>query len=190
MESSQDLKKQGNTPDNGPLKISHDAAAVLLLRLRAQYAYDNPQESPYALEYHSYSFAPAVSEKKLPLRRDASRDPQKFSNIFGDIIQLRGWGSPLAVGAVTARWSDFVGESNAAHSYVESFMDSKVVVRCDSTVWANSLRTMKKDIIEVFHREVGKSVVADIEILGPKGIPSWKKGAWSAQGRGPRDTYG
>ena len=37
--------------------------------------------------------------------------------------------------------------------------------------------------------EVGAGVVERLEVLGP-GRPSWRKGALTVPGRGPRDTYG
>ncbi|MFC2576936.1 MAG: DciA family protein, partial [Rothia dentocariosa] len=66
-----------------------------------------------------------------------------------------------------------------------------VDVQCDSTAWATQLRLMRNQIVQMFARELGEGVVANIRIYGPN------NGRWASRGpkrapggRGVRDTYG
>ena len=65
----------------------------------------------------------------------------------------------------------------------------KLTVRASSTTWATQLRLMRDMLLDRLERELGRRVIDDIEIIGPK-QKSWKKGRRSVPGRGPRDTYG
>jgi predicted nucleic acid-binding Zn ribbon protein len=101
----------------------------------------------------------------------------------------RGWNTQVAVGSVLGRWTELVGEDVAAHCKPESFEDTVVVVRCDSTSWATQLRLLSHQILKKIDAELGSGIVTVIKVLGPN-APSWRHGLRSVAGRGPRDTYG
>lgn len=125
-----------------------------------------------------------------PASDDEGRDPVGLSRLMNNLMRSRGWSEPVAVGSVLARWSEIVGSEVAAHAVPESYENTTVVVRCDSTAWATQLRLMQHDLLKRFDAAVGHGVVTTIQVLGPAG-PSWKRGLRTAQGgRGPRDTYG
>ncbi|EMY34965.1 hypothetical protein D477_006935 [Arthrobacter crystallopoietes BAB-32] len=117
------------------------------------------------------------------------RDPQGLGTVFGRLVQTRGWASPVAVGSVISRWDELVGAEIAAHCRPESFEDSTVQVRCDSTAWATQLRLLTTPLLKRFDEALGPGVVTKIHVLAPA-APNWRKGKRSAGGRGPRDTYG
>lgn len=117
------------------------------------------------------------------------RDPQGVGAVFGRLLSERGWNSPVAVGSVMARWPELVGQEIASHCTPESFHETTVLVRCDSTAWATQLRLISPDLLRRFEHELGTGVVTAMKIVGPS-APSWRKGGRSVPGRGPRDTYG
>lgn len=119
----------------------------------------------------------------------SGRDPQGVGAVFGRLLTERGWNSPVAVGSVMARWAELVGPEIATHCTPESFHETTVLVRCDSTAWATQLRLISPDLLRRFEHELGSGVVTAMKIIGPS-APSWRKGGRSVRGRGPRDTYG
>lgn len=117
------------------------------------------------------------------------RDPQGVGKLFTRFVSERGWNSPVAVGSVISRWEELVGADVSAHCTPESFSDTTVQVRCDSTAWATQLRLLRSSLISRFDAELGPGVVTKIEVIGPA-APNWRKGLRTVKGRGPRDTYG
>jgi predicted nucleic acid-binding Zn ribbon protein len=117
------------------------------------------------------------------------RDPLGLGKVVGRLVAERGWTSPVAVGSVMAQWSVLVGPEISAHCTPESFTDTTLHVRCDSTAWATQLRLLSISLLEKFRTELGEGVVTSIQVLGPA-APSWRKGGRTVNGRGPRDTYG
>jgi len=117
------------------------------------------------------------------------RDPLGLGKVVGRLVAERGWTSPVAVGSVMAEWPALVGPEIAAHCTPESFTDTTLHVRCDSTAWATQLRLLSMSLLEKFRTELGDGVVTSIQVLGPA-APNWRKGGRSVNGRGPRDTYG
>ena len=119
----------------------------------------------------------------------SGRDPQKVGALFNRLVNERGWKSPVAVGSVIARWDELVGPDISARCRPESFTDTVVQVRADSTAWATQLRLLSPSLLARFDAVLGSGVVTRIQVLGPA-TPNWKKGRRSVRGRGPRDTYG
>ena len=117
------------------------------------------------------------------------RDPLGLGKVVGRLVAERGWTSPVAVGSVMAEWATLVGPEISAHCTPESFTDTTLHVRCDSTAWATQLRLLSISLLEKFRTELGDGVVTSIQVLGPA-APSWRKGGRTVNGRGPRDTYG
>ncbi|WP_255769441.1 DUF721 domain-containing protein [Pseudarthrobacter sulfonivorans] len=117
------------------------------------------------------------------------RDPLGLGKVVGRLVAERGWTSPVAVGSVMAEWATLVGPEISAHCTPESFTDTTLHVRCDSTAWATQLRLLSISLLEKFRTELGDGVVTSIQVLGPT-APSWRKGGRTVNGRGPRDTYG
>ena len=128
-----------------------------------------------------------------PLRSGArpdDRDPTTLGDALEKLVDTKGWSTDLSVRALLARWPALVGPTNAAHSWPESYAETILTVRTESTVWATSLRTMAPQLVAKLNEALGDGTVTRIKVLGPQG-PSWKKGRLSVRdGRGPRDTYG
>ena len=118
------------------------------------------------------------------------RDPQLLDTAMSRLINQHGWELDLRVQAVFGRWAELVGDEVATHCTPQSFADTRLVVRTDSTAWATQLKLLSPTIVRRLNEELGPQTVTAIEILGPH-LPSWKKGRFTSRdGRGPRDTYG
>jgi predicted nucleic acid-binding Zn ribbon protein len=123
------------------------------------------------------------------------RDPQLFGTSLERILAERGWEQPTAVGGLTGRWAEIVGDDVAEHVVPETFEPSPdgagllLVLRADSSAWAYTMRNLLPDLRRRIDRELGAGAVRDISVLGPA-APSWKHGRFHIKGRGPRDTYG
>jgi predicted nucleic acid-binding Zn ribbon protein len=118
------------------------------------------------------------------------RDPKLLSEAVDQLIEAKGWATDINVHTLLARWSSLVGGVNAAHSVPESYADTILTVRAESSVWATSLRSIAPQLVARLNDQLGQGTVSRVNVLGPEG-PSWKKGLRSVRdGRGPRDTYG
>jgi len=119
----------------------------------------------------------------------AIRDPRAIGDVVSRLSKARGWNTQVAVGSVLGRWAEIIGADNAKHCQPESFEDTVVVMRCDTTARAAQMRLMSHDILKKFDAELGPGIVTVLKVLGPN-APSWRHGMRSVAGRGPRDTYG
>ena len=160
-----------------------DAAREQLNRMRQAAQARGNQRVPASRRKQPRKAAPFIPGEYT------GRDPQGLGKVFTRFVNERGWNSPVAVGSVISRWEELVGPDVSAHCKPESFSDTTVQVRCDSTAWATQLRLLRQTLIERFDAELGPGVVTRIEVIGPA-APNWRKGLRSVKGRGPRDTYG
>ena len=181
-------KDGGLQPGRDPDEI--DAAQAALNRMR---------EAAAARGEVRRKASPAGAGQKQRTARKGSRgfsqfhstgrDPLGLGKVVGRLVAERGWTSPVAVGSVMAEWPALVGPEIAAHCTPESFTDTTLHVRCDSTAWATQLRLLSMSLLDKFRTELGDGVVTSIQVLGPA-APNWRKGGRTVNGRGPRDTYG
>lgn len=132
-----------------------------------------------------------IAEKKTKRSQpfEAGRDPVSASSSIDALLDDFRWQSQLQEAELFIRWREIVGEINANNSAPESLNHKKLVVRCKSTAWATELRLMQATILERISAEFADLEIKSISFIGPD-APSWKKGARSVAGRGPRDTYG
>ncbi|OAX63364.1 hypothetical protein A5N15_03950 [Rothia kristinae] len=74
------------------------------------------------------------------------------------------------MGSVLSRWEELVGPSIAAHASPESYENSEVTVRCDSTNYATYLRTMQGQLLSTFERELGPGIVTRVTVRGRRAL--------------------
>lgn len=118
------------------------------------------------------------------------RDPQLLRAAMERLVDSKGWTTEVDVRAMLARWAALVGPVNAAHSHPETYTDTVLTVRADSTAWATQLRLLAPQLVAKLNADFGDGTVTRVSVLGPD-APSWKRGRRSVRdGRGPRDTYG
>jgi predicted nucleic acid-binding Zn ribbon protein len=126
-------------------------------------------------------------KKRRPVQR--TDEPTLLGDVLKEVIADEGWTREVNVHQLLARWPALVGPVNAAHSAPESYADTVLTVRAESSTWATSLRTIAPQLVAVLNGQLGQGTVTRVVVLGPE-APSWKKGLRSVPGRGPRDTYG
>ncbi|NHN56195.1 DUF721 domain-containing protein [Calidifontibacter sp. DB0510] len=137
---------------------------------------------------------PRKTSAKTPRTGGRPREDTRDPGLVGDQVQRlfadRGWTADVAAGSVLARWPEIVGAQVAEHARAVSFEEGVLVVQAESTAWATQLSLMTSTVLGQIEQVVGKDVVLELRIVGPR-APSWSKGprkVWG--GRGPRDTYG
>jgi predicted nucleic acid-binding Zn ribbon protein len=127
---------------------------------------------------------------QLSSARSDDRDPQTLTNTLGRLMRDQGWEVDVAVHGVMARWPSIVGPEMASHCQPESYTDTELTVRTDSTAWATQVRLLAPDLVRRLNAELGDGTVTRVKVEGPN-APSWRKGPRTVRGgRGPRDTYG
>jgi len=117
------------------------------------------------------------------------RDPQTVSSTMASLFRDRGWVQEVSVGGVIGRWRDVVGDQIADHCTPETFGDGVLVVRTDSSAWAQQLKLLAPQLVRRLSEDVGEGVVQEVRVLGPAG-PGFGRGRRSVRGRGARDTWG
>ncbi len=133
-----------------------------------------------------------VSPKRRPPAAEArsgDRDPALLGEAVRDFMTERKLDVRQNVARVLEDWTGLVGEAVAAHVAVERFTDGDLLLRADSTAWANQMRLLQATLQRRLDEELGVGVVVSIRVLGPD-APSWRFGQRRVPGRGPRDTYG
>jgi len=117
------------------------------------------------------------------------RDPRGIDDILDGLTNRLGWNSSLAKADLLASWTELAGAETALHSEPVGIEDGILTVRCDSTAWATQLRLMRGQITTSIAQRFPDAGIESVKFDGPN-APSWKRGAGSIPGRGPRDTYG
>ena len=119
----------------------------------------------------------------------AGREPRGIADVIETFTSSMGWESPLARAELLASWSEIVGPETAAHADPIGIEEGVLTVRCDSTAWAQQLRTMRGAVTTRIAERHAAAGVESVRFIGPD-TPSWKRGPRTIPGRGPRDTYG
>lgn len=181
------MKGKDSQPEKEPDGI--DAAQAALNRMREAAKARGERRTPASRGRSLGSAKEARRTRSSEPGLPTGRDPLGLGKVVHRMVAERGWNAPVAVGSVMAEWDRLVGEDIAAHCRPESFTDTTLLVRCDSTAWATQLRLLSSSLLGRFEAELGAGVVTKLQVLGPT-APRWAKGQRRVQGRGPRDTYG
>ena len=179
----------GRQPGRDPDSIDAPQAALNRMREAAAARGEIRRKAPPAAGASKTKRGGIRDTRGFSQFHSTGRDPLGLGKVVGRLVAERGWTSPVAVGSVMAEWATLVGPEISAHCTPESFTDTTLHVRCDSTAWATQLRLLSISLLEKFRTELGDGVVTSIQVLGPS-APSWRKGGRTVNGRGPRDTYG
>lgn len=117
------------------------------------------------------------------------REPRGIDDVLVNLTRSMGWESPLAKSELLVAWPELIGPEVAAHTEPTSVEDGLLTVRCDSTAWAQQLRSMRNAVLERIAERHPAAGIESVRFIGPD-TPSWKRGPRAIPGRGPRDTYG
>ncbi|MEU3463411.1 DciA family protein [Streptomyces sp. NPDC006733] len=142
----------------------------------------------------------AATQQKKQARRGGlrsgaradGRDPLPLGAAISRLITERGWEAPAAVGGVTGRWPQIVGEDVAQHCEPAKYDEEECVltVQCDSTAWATQLRLLAPTLVARLNSDLGHGTVKLIKVLGPMGPPRTYGRLRAPGSKGPGDTYG
>lgn len=132
---------------------------------------------------------PKARERKAPRSVSTDRDPRMVGDAVREFLVTNGLEQRQQVARVLEDWPSLAGPEVAAHVVVEGFDEGNLLLRADSTTWANQMRLLQGTLERRLREELGDGVVASITVLGPD-APSWRFGNRRVPGRGPRDTYG
>lgn len=133
--------------------------------------------------------SPKARERKPNRPLSSDRDPRMVGDAVQEFLISNGLEQRQQVARVLEGWAGLVGPEVAAHVTVEGFEDGNLLLRADSTTWANQMRLLQATLERRLAEELGDDAVATITVLGPD-APSWRFGNRRVPGRGPRDTYG
>ncbi|QEO09051.1 DUF721 domain-containing protein [Protaetiibacter larvae] len=117
------------------------------------------------------------------------RDPRGLDDVLHTLTESMGWTSPLAKSTLLVSWPQLIGAEVAAHTEPVSVEEGLLTVRCDSTAWAQQLRSMRTAVLAKIAEAHPGAGIESVRFIGPD-TPSWKRGPRAIPGRGPRDTYG
>lgn len=162
----------------------------------------DPQKPDFAQEFYFKMRAAVTGRLSRDAKRIAEREARAASKPFekgrdavpagaliDGLLTRFGWDNQIQEADLFNRWTELVGEANAAASTPEKLERGLLTVRCKSTAWATQLKLMKSQVLTTLQTAFPKLELIDIRFIGPD-APSWKKGQRSVPGRGPRDTYG
>ncbi len=133
--------------------------------------------------------SPKAVKRKLNRPPGVGRDPQTVGAAVQEFLVANGLDQRQQVARVLVGWAELVGPEVAAHVSVEGFDEGILLLRADSTTWANQMRLLEATLQRRLTEELGPEAVQAITVLGPD-APSWRFGNRRVPGRGPRDTYG
>jgi len=157
------------------LRVSDDVDAVAIAALRRVRSAARAGVGPAPQEH--------------PSRPTDDRDPRLLGEAVRGFMTEHGLDTRHKVTRVLGDWASLVGAEVAEHIRVEEFQEGALVLRADSTAWANQMRLLSATVHRRLDAELGAGVVQSIKVLAPD-APSWKHGNRHIPGRGPRDTYG
>lgn len=120
--------------------------------------------------------------------KKSNRDPKALGDVLQSLMSEKGWSEEVQTVEVLETWPEIVGDQIASRTTVTHLTGGVLHIECDSTPWAIQLKAMKFDILQKIENLYPDSLVKDIK-FNVSGLPNWKHGARSVQGRGPRDTY-
>ena len=122
--------------------------------------------------------------------RVKKEDPEKLSNILGDLVATRDWKKGIVEGTLFTKWREIVGNEIADHCEPITLFEGRLTIKAESTSWATQLRLMTPELLKSIRSRSEGALVDELTVIGPN-APSWKRGLRTIRGaKGPRDTYG
>ena len=169
------------SPDNDPHRLD-DVKRVALSHFRRIRKY---------LEKTGLERSDETTKTFKRTNNASSRDPKLLGDLLDDFSIQADLAAPLAVGGLTFRWAEIVGEEVAEHVSIVEFDENSgsLKLAADSTAWATQIRMLLPHIAARIDEEIGPDIVKEISVAAPA-APSWTFGRRKVPGRGPRDTYG
>ena len=149
----------------------------------------DPQKLDFAQEFYFKMRAAVTGRLSRDAKRIAEREARAASKPFekgrdavpagaliDGLLTRFGWDNQIQEADLFNRWTELVGEANAAASTPEKLERGLLTVRCKSTAWATQLRLMHNDLLAKVNEAHPELEIASLKLLGPD-APSWKNAA-------------
>jgi len=98
---------------------------------------------------------------------------EKQPELLGNLLEQFLYGTPLQEGlerqGALAAWPEIVGSDIASHSVAEALQDGVLRVRVESSVWAQELALLERQIIRAFDERMGMGSVRAIRFHSGQG---------------------
>jgi predicted nucleic acid-binding Zn ribbon protein len=92
-------------------------------------------------------------------------DPVPVGDALAAVSAELGLADPGVVGALTARWSEIVGDAIATHATLRAIRGATLTIAVDSGAWASQLRYLEADILARVATIVGDGVVDTVRVV-------------------------
>ncbi|WP_288273203.1 DUF721 domain-containing protein [uncultured Bifidobacterium sp.] len=96
------------------------------------------------------------------------RDPHELGDVFATIIRKSGWGPRLQMASLESDWAAIVGDVNARHSRVASYVDGVLTIAADSPSWTQQLTAIAPTLKERIAERLSGLRIDDVRVTGPQ----------------------
>ena len=102
----------------------------------------------------------------------SEREPRPLPEILQRLFATLGWEGRLREAEILKRWEEAVGHQIARRTTPSHIRDHRLTVVVDSSVWAQQLALMKKDLLARFDGILGEGVIRDLYVVSGRVNPS------------------
>lgn len=103
-------------------------------------------------------------------RGDRARRGIAAADLVATVLQRRGVSKEVREHRLLTRWSEVIGEENAARSFPDGLCRGVLWVRVESSAWMHQLSFLRRDLVERANRLLGDPpLVGEVRFhLGPR----------------------
>ena len=96
------------------------------------------------------------------------REPRELGDVLTKIVEQSGWGPRLRMASLESDWASVVGEVNARHSRVASYVDGVLTIAADSPSWTQQLTAIAPTLTATLRERRGGLRIAEVRVTGPQ----------------------
>jgi hypothetical protein len=100
--------------------------------------------------------------------RRKGRGPLPLSEVLQECLHTLGWEGKMQEMEILKRWEEAVGPQIARRTSPSHVKDHRLTVIVDSSVWAQQLALMKRELLTRFDLLLGKGVIRDLYLVTGK----------------------
>jgi len=112
--------------------------------------------------------APIPGDSYNRSMRRKGRGPLPLSEVLQERLHALGWEGKMEEMQILKRWEEAVGPQIARRTSPSHVKDHRLTVIVDSSVWAQQLALMKKELLTRFDLLLGKGVIRDLYLVTGK----------------------
>jgi predicted nucleic acid-binding Zn ribbon protein len=109
-----------------------------------------------------------VTGPRRPGRRRSTGpddDPTPVGEALGSVSAELGLPDPVAMGALSERWADIVGDALAPHARLRSLRGGLLTIAVDAAPWATELRYLEAVLRRRVEEVTGRDVVRSVRVV-------------------------